>query len=205
MIRRLFELLKNNKFSVILWLGVGFLLMLSSFERGFSFQSRSNNECEFEDILGNTLRGALGCGLPSAASPVGEDSGVRFEINVGQADSIYRFVASGRSQTILLSPSEAVFHMKDGKHSEAHNVHATLMGAGAGAEAKAENPLSGRVNYLIGNDPRHWRTDVPTFGRVRFTNVYPGIDVAYHGNRGDLETDFIVQPGADPQAIRIRF
>jgi uncharacterized protein (TIGR03437 family) len=207
MIRRRSQLLKNNKFSVILWLGVCFLLVLTSFERGLSFQQSSNSrdECGFEDVLGIRLAEALGCGLSNSAGTVGEDSGVRFEINVGQADSSYSFVASGRAQAILLSGSEAVFHLKATKSAEPRTVHAALMGARPGAEAKAEGPLSGRVNYLIGNDPRRWHTDVPTFGRVRFTNVYPGIDVAYHGNRGDLETDFIVQPGADPQAIRIHF
>jgi hypothetical protein len=68
-----------------------------------------------------------------------------------------------------------------------------------------EDPLEGRVNYLIGNDPSRWLTSIPTYGRVQFANVYSGIDLVYYGRQGKLEYDFIVMPGADPAAIRMSF
>ena len=64
--------------------------------------------------------------------------------------------------------------------------------------------LPGKVNYFIGNDPKKWRTNVTTYAKVRYRDVYPGVDLEYYGNQGgELEYDFIVAPGADPSAIAL--
>ena len=62
--------------------------------------------------------------------------------------------------------------------------------------------LPGKVNYFIGNDPKKWRTNISTFAKVKYKDVYPGIDLVYYGNQGQLEYDFIVAPGADPKIIK---
>jgi photosystem II stability/assembly factor-like uncharacterized protein len=78
-----------------------------------------------------------------------------------------------------------------------------LVGARAGASAQPEELLAGYTNYLLDPDPRNWRTHVPNYRRVRYRNVYPGIDVVYYGNPRELEFDFVVAPGADPRRIRL--
>jgi hypothetical protein len=70
-------------------------------------------------------------------------------------------------------------------------------------EGLEERP--GRSHYFIGADPQRWRTDVPHYGRVRYRQVYPGIDLIFHGRGGRLEYDFVVAPGADPRHIRVAF
>lgn len=87
----------------------------------------------------------------------------------------------------------------------ARNLHIRLVGANGAAQANAEAPLPGRSNYLLGHDPSKWRTDVPTYSRVRYTGVYSGIDLVYYGHHGELEYDFRVAAGADPSAIAFRF
>jgi len=68
---------------------------------------------------------------------------------------------------------------------------------------EAEQP--GKVNYLTGARSQ-WRTNIPTYGQVRYRNLYPGIDLVYHSTpQGQLEYDFVVAPGADPQTIRLTF
>src|SRR2546427_1923700 len=57
----------------------------------------------------------------------------------------------------------------------------------------------------MGSDPANWRTDVPTYAKVRYKNVYPGIDLIYYGTQRQLEYDFVVSPGADPKRIRLGF
>ena len=62
---------------------------------------------------------------------------------------------------------------------------------------------------------RRWKTvlptnsaedpNIPTYAAVRYKDVYPGIDQVYYGNQGQVEYDFVVAPGADPDVIRIRF
>ena len=79
------------------------------------------------------------------------------------------------------------------------------MGASAASSAQAEAPLLGKVNYYIGNDPKRWLENLPTFGRIRYSSVYPGVDLVYYGTEGQLEYDFIVAPGADPGQIRVAF
>lgn len=65
--------------------------------------------------------------------------------------------------------------------------------------------LTGKTNYFIGNDPKQWRTDVPNYARVKYEEVYSGVDLVYYGNQRQLEYDFVVAPGADPEAITLGF
>ena len=64
--------------------------------------------------------------------------------------------------------------------------------------------LPGKINYYLGNDPRKWRIGLPTYDRVTYREVYPGIDVVYYGNQQQLEFDLVVKPGADPEAVRLK-
>src|SRR5204863_5584667 len=78
-----------------------------------------------------------------------------------------------------------------------------LVGANRTAKVTGLDELPGKANYFIGNDPKKWRTDVPTYAKVQYRDVYPGIDLVYYGNQGKLEYDFVVAPGADPNAIAL--
>jgi len=83
-------------------------------------------------------------------------------------------------------------------------VRLRLVGTNPKAEVSGAAELPGRANYFIGNDPKKWRTNVPTYAKVRYHNVYPGVDLEYYGNQaGQLEYDFVVAPGADPRAIKL--
>jgi hypothetical protein len=79
-----------------------------------------------------------------------------------------------------------------------------LVDANPDAAVLGAHELPGKVNYFLGNDPAKWRGNLPTFAEVRYRNVYPGIDLIYHGDQdGRLEYDFVVAPGADPNAIAL--
>src|SRR5208337_4309354 len=79
-----------------------------------------------------------------------------------------------------------------------------LLRANPAAKVIGVNELPGKSNYLTGNDPKKWRTNVPTYGRVQYENIYPGVDLVYYGKKGgQLEYDFVVAPGADPGAIAL--
>ncbi len=79
-----------------------------------------------------------------------------------------------------------------------------LAGAKPAPEVTGLDELPGKSNYFIGNDPAKWRANVPNYAKVRYEEVYPGIDLVYYGNQRQLEYDFVVAPGADPRAIRLR-
>ncbi|HYY15557.1 MAG TPA: SBBP repeat-containing protein, partial [Gammaproteobacteria bacterium] len=78
-----------------------------------------------------------------------------------------------------------------------------LAGSSPAPEIAGEQPLPGKISYLIGRDPGKWRTNIPHYARVRYRSVYPGIDLVYHGQQQQLEYDFVVAPGADPKQIRL--
>ena len=112
-----------------------------------------------------------------------------------------------RKITALLQPGS---HPKNGAKPQSDQFKVTtasvwmnLSGARADAEVEGIDPLPGRVNYFIGNDSTKWHTDIPTYARVKYSAVYPGIDLIYYGTPQALEYDLIAAPGADPSAIRI--
>ena len=78
-----------------------------------------------------------------------------------------------------------------------------LLGANTSADVIGLEQLPGEVNYFIGNDPKKWRTNISTYSKVQYREVYPGIDAVFYGNAQDLEYDFVVAPGADPGRIRL--
>jgi hypothetical protein len=83
-------------------------------------------------------------------------------------------------------------------------VRLRLVNANRNATVLGARELPGKVNYFLGNDPAKWHTNLPTFAEVRYRDVYPGIDLVYHGDQGGrLEYDFIVAPGADPNVITL--
>ena len=76
-----------------------------------------------------------------------------------------------------------------------------LRNANLAAKVTGQDELAGTSNYFIGNDPAKWRAKVPTYAKVKYEGIYPGIDLVYYGNQRQLEYDFIVAPGADPHRI----
>src|SRR5206468_12406265 len=80
-----------------------------------------------------------------------------------------------------------------------------LVGARTAPRVAGLDELPGTVNYFVGNDPAQWRANVPTYGKVAYQDVYPGIDLVYYGNQRQLEYDFVVAAGADPGVIRLAF
>ncbi len=80
-----------------------------------------------------------------------------------------------------------------------------LVGANPEPRIQGLEELPGKSNYLVGSNPEKWRTNVPTYARVLYTEVYPGVDLVYYGIQGKLEYDFIVAPSANPDTIRLTF
>ncbi|MFZ0660938.1 MAG: hypothetical protein WAM05_19625, partial [Candidatus Binataceae bacterium] len=84
-------------------------------------------------------------------------------------------------------------------------VRMTLANHAAVEDGEASQRLRGVVNYYQGKDRSKWRSDVPTYGQVRYREVYPGIDLVYHGEKGRFEFDFNLAAGANPAPIGLAF
>jgi len=139
-----------------------------------------------------------------------------------------QFIARGEGYSIELKPDEATLRLRREDRgsriedrgspaplsrlaqSSLHNHQSSvlrmkLLNADPAPKAEALEPLPGKVNHFIGADPQAWRAGAPTYAKVRYQSVYPGIDLVYYGNQRQIEYDFIVAPGADPRAIRLSF
>lgn len=128
-----------------------------------------------------------------------------FEPNQGQTDAGAAYIAHGSGYGLFLMPTEAVLALGAGsKNSSPAAVRMQMEGASANPKIEASEALPGKVNYIRGNDRSRWVRNVPTFARVQYSSVYPGIDLVYYGKQGQLEYDFAVRSGADPNQIRLK-
>ncbi len=138
-----------------------------------------------------------------------------FEPNQGQTDPRVKFLARGAGYGLFLTGDEAVLelhrtasiqHSAPGSQPASSSViRMRLDGANSSARVSGASPLPGKSNYFIGNDASKWRHDIPQFGRVEYQAVYPGVDLVYYGDQGQLEYDFRVAPAADPNQIALSF
>jgi hypothetical protein len=134
-----------------------------------------------------------------------------FEKNQGQASSEVKFLSHGSGYTAFLTAGGTVVSLRAAavvaapgppERDAAATVQFTLLGAAKDPAIAGEDLQPGRVNYFFGDDPTQWHTNVPTYGRIRYKNVYPGIDLLYYGNHRQLEYDFECHPGSDPRKIQ---
>ena len=139
-----------------------------------------------------------------------------FEPNQGQAsldpaDARVKFVARGSGYSLYLGSEGAILNLRSKTKRKAdaeirvESLQMKLAGANPNANVSAADPLPGKSNYILGNDPSKWRQGIPQFARVRYENVYPGINLVFYGNQGRLEYDFQVAPGSDPRQAELEF
>lgn len=126
-----------------------------------------------------------------------------FEQNQGQLPEDYRFAMRHGGAEMLLGRGGAEMYIPSGK-SGFDEIQLRLDGANADVTLSGEDELPGQANYLRGSKPSIWVTHVALFSRVRYSKIYPGIDLVFHGSGDDLENDFTVAPGADVRSIEIR-
>jgi hypothetical protein len=141
----------------------------------------------------------------AAAPPALATTGARtlpstfyLEKNVGQAPSDVRYIAHTGGDLVYLTARGEMISAAGGSL-----LRLAPAGGALHPSLVAGSKLPGILNYFIGNDPKRWHTNVPTYGRVTYRDVYPGIDLTFHGQGARLEYDWLVRSGADPQRIRL--
>jgi hypothetical protein len=165
---------------------------------------------------------------PAQKAQIAENYGklpLSFEANTGQADKSVKFLSRGSGYGLFLTGNEAVLELlesgvrskrfgamsalprtkDEGQRTTNSVLRLKVVNANRDAAVTGADELPGKVNYFIGNDPAQWHTSVPTYAKVRYTDIYPGVDLIFYGNQQQLEFDFAVAPKADPGAIRLRF
>jgi Ricin-type beta-trefoil lectin domain-like/Beta-propeller repeat/FG-GAP-like repeat/Putative binding domain, N-terminal len=72
------------------------------------------------------------------------------------------------------------------------------------SRVEGEAPLHSIVNYFVGSDSRQWRSNIPTYARIRVHDIAEGVDLVLYGSGDELEYDLVLAPGADISAVSLR-
>jgi beta-propeller repeat-containing protein/HYDIN/CFA65/VesB family protein len=160
----------------------------------------------------NTTQGSSrrGADTPKTWSSRYDQLPLSFEANHGQTDPRVKFLARGQNYTLFLTGHEAVLSLSSRQTGSTVKqpvssavVRFRLLGSKPAVHVAGQDLLPGTSNYFLGENPRQWHTGIPNYAKVRYRQVYPGIDLVYHGNKGQLENDFVISAGSDPDLIRI--
>jgi len=125
-----------------------------------------------------------------------------FEMNSGQSDPQVKALARGSRYGLFLTSSESVFVLDAGAKGEAV-VRVQNIGANPAPQVRGIDRLASVSNYYVGRDQSKWRKNVANYARVKYDSIYPGIDLVYYGDQQQLEYDYVVAPGADPNCIQL--
>ena len=123
-----------------------------------------------------------------------------FEENAGQADSRVKFISRQGGVDVFLLADTAVLNVAD-----AGPLRMKFVGANQNVAIRGADLLAGRQNYLLGNNPAKWQTNVPRFRKVVYEEIYPRTNLTFYGNERELEYDFELGAHGDPKAVRISF
>jgi len=88
---------------------------------------------------------------------------------------------------------------------ESHALKISFLGANEHPTLSGEEKLTWNTNYFRGSDPSQWKTDVPNYAKVRYHDLYPGVDLVYYGQQNRLKYDLVIQPGEDVSKITLSY
>ena len=155
------------------------------------------------------LFGVLAAGT---AQTFGKNSPL-FISNGGQWDRGASFLARAPGLNLWLTPSGVVYDLHTfvlDKYSQSSGVtrgHVLRMTYANGNRIaySATGPASTKFSFFQGSSPRSWVSGVKGFAEARSEQIYPGISARYYFENGLPRYDVVVQPGADPSQIALRF
>lgn len=158
---------------------------------------------------------------PEASGRLQETYGARpltFEANQGQTDTRVKFLARGNGYTVFLTPREAILALRipqansaaprqplSGQKKATTALRIKLAGANPTPLLTALEKQASRSGYFTGNDPGNWHAHVPHYARIKYQDIYAGVDWVFYGNQRELEYDFVVAPGTDPGKITLTY
>lgn len=149
-------------------------------------------------------RPAFGAGPRAARRATYGRIPLSFERNDGQSIKGVAFLSRGAGYALGLTGRGPILALARHGARGGSAVQLRFVGGASTPTLVASGRLPGRVNYLTGRDPRRWRTGIPTYARVTYRAVWPGIDVSFYGNQRTLEYDFRLRAGANPGRVAFR-
>jgi hypothetical protein len=173
---------------------------------GFPHVTRASNDFHKQLLLQANAAPAFRISASKSQSVTEryEQFPLSFEPNREQTNAEVKFLARGEGYILFLTDKDAVLRLGKGPRNSSV-LRMSLLGANAKPNFTGMDELPGKSNYLIGNQPDHWHTNIPNYGKVAEHNIYQGVDLVYYGTQRQLEYDFVIAPGASPSKIQIAF
>jgi hypothetical protein len=133
-----------------------------------------------------------------------------FTQNCGQWDKRALFRANAGGATMWFTHDGVYYQFvrpvpTDAGMLEQLVVRATFVGANRATRVTGVEATAHQNNYLIGDDPSRWHTDVPNYRAIVYEDLYDGVDLRYYDNGERMEYDFVVSPGADYTRIQVEY
>jgi hypothetical protein len=131
------------------------------------------------------------------------DRPLYFIENQGQMDEEVAFYVQGLERTLYFTASGMVValdHASKGRWF----VKIDFQASNKEVEPRGHDRQEAVLSYFRGG-VSDWKTGLPTFGRLTYPDLWPGIDLVFTGKVNRLKYEFIVQPGADPGVIRFAY
>ncbi len=178
------------KFARILLTGMSLLFILVSFHNGMSMSGYSGPEPKNR--------------IPSL-----------FFRNQGTENNIYPYRLKSMSTEAFIGKGQVLYSVpvpvtptdsaERGSDAALQWIQLHYIGFNEACSFSEERPAAAHANFLTGNDPSEWKTQVPLFNTLICKDLYPGIDLVYDAENPGFKNDYRVHPGADPSSIRIRY
>ncbi len=112
---------------------------------------------------------------------------------------------SGTLDTRRLIPRIGKAPQNEGENgSDRWVVKLEFIGANSGVKPEGEEETGAIVSYFKGRQ-EDWKAGIPTYSKIAYRNLWPGIDLVYYGTVNRLKYEFVVHPGADPSRIRLAY
>ncbi len=124
-----------------------------------------------------------------------------FVPNLGQSDAVVHYQAHAMDGLLFFEDAAVVLSLP-ATGSGQQVIHLHFDGISETHRVVDAEQLPGKVNYLIGNQPSGWLTDVPTYRSIIYEQLYPGIDLRYDGDQSTLKGTYTLVPQAEPSRIR---
>jgi Calx-beta domain/Carboxypeptidase regulatory-like domain/Beta-propeller repeat/Domain of unknown function (DUF4214) len=219
--------MRGTSYSVNQWSRLAVLLTVICLVSGFALMGHSSNwRSAIITANARLARSKENAPIPLPSKVVAPDETTQqrlsetygklplsFEVNQGQTNRHVKFLSRGSGYTLFLTSNEAVLSLHrslvddtSGRSDTAPDVlRMNLVAANPHARVEGLDQLPGKSNYFVGKNRRNWRTNVSTYRRVYYHEIYKGIDLVYYGNQRQLENDFVVAPSADVGDIALAF
>jgi hypothetical protein len=218
----------KNLQNAIKIVAVAILSLTSALFLFHELRARRNHPASVPDGKPLSAAASLGNSATVKASALWQEAygklPMGFVENQGQADSDVLFTSEGQGYAVALTSQGAVLSLRQAtpgkksvldrtflprtlrKHAQTAKTSVLAVkffGANPSPKIRGQEKLSGRTDFFRGSDSKNWHTNVPSYGRVAYEGVYPGVDLTFYGNHSHLEYDFVVAPGASPESIAL--